>query len=365
MNYPVVILYSRRVPTIKGLPVEFLANIFKLTAPLTEKSSFFRKKAKYYLDRNSYSTLSYVNDWLEAFYRLLPNVIKAINISNFADLMRYRKSVEKAELVIIMHSAFGDNLSVINILRDLISYRSGKLILFVGNEYGDMSNKFDFINLVEPEFLASQLPKKSANWLYSKCKFGKIILAPPALNELKFRNLNHARNIDLGFRGDRYPPLVGDDRRNKIIDLVQELTPRLNMSKDIKFSRVDADKWVLFLNRWHGTIGGEAGTVNLNQPTDMTSDQAIVSGKAISSRHFEAIGTSTCQILIEGEYNGILVPDKHYIAVRPDFSNLSGALEKFKDQKYRSGIAECAYSLAIENHTYSKRVSNILGEAGF
>ncbi len=38
-----------------------------------------------------------------------------------------------------------------------------------------------------------------------------------------------------------------------------------------------------------------------------------VSGKSVSSRHFEPIGTKTCQILLEGEYNGVLSPGEHYI----------------------------------------------------
>ena len=42
-------------------------------------------------------------------------------------------------------------------------------------------------------------------------------------------------------------------------------------------------------------------------------------GKCISSRHFDAIGTGTCQILLEGRYNDILKPGEHYIALSHDF----------------------------------------------
>ncbi|RME97327.1 MAG: hypothetical protein D6773_15960, partial [Alphaproteobacteria bacterium] len=40
--------------------------------------------------------------------------------------------------------------------------------------------------------------------------------------------------------------------------------------------------------------------------------------KAISSRHFDAIGSGTCQIMLEGRFNDILTPGEHYLPVRQD-----------------------------------------------
>ena len=85
-----------------------------------------------------------------------------------------------------------------------------------------------------------------------------------------------------------------------------------------------------------------------------------ISGKAISSRHFEPIGTKTCQILIEGNYNGILKPDEHYICVKKDLSNIGDAIEKFKDTSYRNKIVKQAYEHVLENHTYEHRVRKLI-----
>lgn len=45
-------------------------------------------------------------------------------------------------------------------------------------------------------------------------------------------------------------------------------------------------------------------------------------GKCISSRHFDAIGTKTVQIMFPGRFNDILEADRHYIAVSRDFLSL-------------------------------------------
>lgn len=81
--------------------------------------------------------------------------------------------------------------------------------------------------------------------------------------------------------------------------------------------------------------------------------------KAISSRHFDAIGTKTCQILLEGTYNGILQPNLHYLALRKDFSNIDEVVENFLDDQCRSSVIENAYAHVMEHHTYSQRIAEI------
>jgi len=82
------------------------------------------------------------------------------------------------------------------------------------------------------------------------------------------------------------------------------------------------------------------------------------SGKAISSRHLEALGTETVQVLVEGCYNGILQPDLHYLAVRQDLSNLEEVLRRFADQALRGEIARRGRELALSAHTYEHRVES-------
>lgn len=81
--------------------------------------------------------------------------------------------------------------------------------------------------------------------------------------------------------------------------------------------------------------------------------------KCISSRHFEAAATGTCQILMRGRYNDILEADRHYIPLAPDLGNISTALERFRDRPERQRIANAAHELVQESHTYRHRLATL------
>ena len=87
-----------------------------------------------------------------------------------------------------------------------------------------------------------------------------------------------------------------------------------------------------------------------------------ISTRCISSRHFDAIGTKTCQILFEGDYNYILKPDEHYIKLNKDFSNIDDVVRKFKDRSYRETITNESYNYILEGHTYKHRVKKFYNE---
>ena len=82
-----------------------------------------------------------------------------------------------------------------------------------------------------------------------------------------------------------------------------------------------------------------------------------VYSKCISSRHFDAAGTGTCQILLRGRYNDILTADEHYIALDPDLDNFGDTITRFRDSGERRRVAESAYALVKERHTYRDRMS--------
>ena len=82
-----------------------------------------------------------------------------------------------------------------------------------------------------------------------------------------------------------------------------------------------------------------------------------VYSKCISSRHFDAAGTKTCQILLRGRYNDILTADQHYIALDTDLANVAAVITRFRDPAERRQIAEAAYTLVNERHTYRHRTA--------
>lgn len=83
--------------------------------------------------------------------------------------------------------------------------------------------------------------------------------------------------------------------------------------------------------------------------------------KCVSSRHFDAIGTKTCQIMLDGRYNDILKADEHYIALRHDFSNIEDVIKRFRDVSYRKAMVDRAYDYIMDTNTYRHRMSFVAG----
>jgi hypothetical protein len=87
----------------------------------------------------------------------------------------------------------------------------------------------------------------------------------------------------------------------------------------------------------------------------------------VTPRHFEAVMTKTCQLLIEGEYKGVIQPNKHYIPLKQDFSNLDEALDKVRDHDYMQNIVDQAYediclSGKYTYRAFARRIEEVLAE---
>ena len=82
-------------------------------------------------------------------------------------------------------------------------------------------------------------------------------------------------------------------------------------------------------------------------------------GKCVSSRHFDAAGTKTCQIMFRGRFNDIFHADEHYLALEPDFSNIDEVLAAFRDPARRQQVANAAFDLVQARHTYAQRMQQI------
>lgn len=331
---------------------------------------------------DAYSVLSYVQDWEEAFCQS-PNLnVTACNLNNVFEVRTSLGRISEYELIIVLHSAAGDDMSVLNRLISPLQNRKCKLLVFFGNEYNLMLEKIRFAGQVGAEYIASQLP--TGPWLYSDCTSSQVLHAPPALNPTLYRPNSGPRSIDIGFRGDEYRLTLGDVERSNLIKLLRDQGSQLGLVTDIKFVRYHRTKWTDFLNQSKGIVGAESGTYYLEKDdrTQVAIQEFLdrhptagfeeiytrffkgypnpVSGKAISSRHFEPIGTKTCQVLLEGHYNGILRADEHYISIKKDLSNVADAIARFKDQAYRETLIDRTYQYVLDQHTYRHRVQSLL-----
>ena len=82
--------------------------------------------------------------------------------------------------------------------------------------------------------------------------------------------------------------------------------------------------------------------------------------KCISSRHFEAVGTQTLQIMYPGRYNDILNPREHFFELQKDHSNIDDLLSLLDNRKRIEEITSYTHHHVLENHTHRHRLDYLL-----
>lgn len=200
------------------------------------------------------------------------------------------------------------------------------------------------------------------------------------------------RSITIGYRAWEAAMWLGRHGRLKadIAEAVRAAAAERAITVDISTSEQDTilgDDWHRFLAGCAYTIGVEGGATVLDRDGSIrdrteaflrrnpaaafeTVEAACFPGEdgrdgfrltAISPRHLEACATRTCQILVEGDYNGILEPDVHYLPLRPDLSNLDEVLDEVSADDRRAEIVERAWRdvAASGRYTYAHMVREV------
>lgn len=167
------------------------------------------------------------------------------------------------------------------------------------------------------------------------------------------------RTYDVVYRATRLPYWFGThgQLKHEIADVTIACASAMGLKYDISTDPQDtilgAD-WLSFLGSGRAVVGTESGSSVLD-PTGAIRHRirallrqspgltlAEISEHmppgwdqhaflALSPRHLEAVITKTCQILVDGRYSGVLVPGRHYISLRRDFSNMRDALASLVD----------------------------------
>jgi hypothetical protein len=198
------------------------------------------------------------------------------------------------------------------------------------------------------------------------------------------------RTIDIGYRAWHAAPWLGrhGQLKHQLAEAVRERAPRHGLSVDISTREEDTlfgDDWYRFLASCRYTIGVEGGASILDRDGTLkeaterylvehpggTFDEveaACFPGRdgelslfAISPRHLEACATRTGQVLVEGDYNGVLRPNDHYLPVDRDLGNLDLVLGELADEARRTRLVEAAHRdvIASDRFTYPKLVEQV------
>jgi hypothetical protein len=268
--------------------------------------------------------------------------------------------------------------------------------------YSDLLS--EFINEFKIDIVFSVAPPDTWRAIYRKVDFNRVRFSRVLsgyLDEKKLKqivppeqSLNN-RSIDIGYR-TAGKPFYWFGRhgflKQTIADIFRQRAPSMGLATDISTEQKDAirgQEWYFFLARCKYTIGVESGTglIDFNGSIRECTDQYLrkhpfakmeeveaacfpgmdgsVPLYAISPRHLECCATRTCQILTEGDYNGILQPGVHYLSLKKDFSNLDDVLHDVVLDQKRSQLVKRAFEdvVASGQYTYKKFVDTIMEQS--
>ncbi len=190
------------------------------------------------------------------------------------------------------------------------------------------------------------------------------------------------RPILIGYRGRRLGYWYGDLGQEKLHIGVRmkQICAERGLTADIAWEerdRIYGDAWFDFLGRCKATLGSESGcnvfdfdgslaaTIReeLNNNPNATYEEIrlkFLQGREteikinqISPKIFEAISCRTALVLFEGRYSDVVVPHRHFLPLKKDFSNVEEVLAKLGDDTFLEAMTERAYADVIGSGRYS------------
>lgn len=259
----------------------------------------------------------------------------------------------------------------------------GHRVALVQDEYVRMGLLNITLNKLNIHKIYSCVPEHEYSKAYPNIQTEKItttltgFVDMSVLEELTLKK-HSLRPLDVSYRARKLPKWLGSLATNKYQIAEHSLqilnSKKFNIAHNIStnpFDTLQRQAWLELLANSRCVLGVESGVSILdfdgrihefskNHSENETFELSKKIGipydlSCISPRHFEAAQTRTCQLLIEGDYSGIFKPNRHYIPIKKDFSNLADIYSELDDIEKCESIAENAYNEIILNKKYSQK----------
>lgn len=273
-----------------------------------------------------------------------------------------------------------------------LQYYQGKKILFLQDEYDKTETTRRLMKKLDFDLVFTVVPQENINKVYTPSDFinTKFIncltgYAMPYCDSMQYLPKTCDRPIDVAYRGRSLPFWYGDLGHEKqviaetFINCAKYSGLNLDISTD-EGNRLYGDLWPEFLKSAKVTLGTESGANLFDYEGELkrNTEQYIAQNpqatyeevklqvynnidepqimNQISPRIFEAISYKTALVLFEGQYSDVVYPDRHYIPLAKDFSNINEVISKIKDTELLQKLADRAFEDIIFSgrFTYEK-----------
>lgn len=266
----------------------------------------------------------------------------------------------------------------------------GLKILFVQDEYEGTEIARSWMDLIQFDLVYSCVPEKYIAQVYPAYRFPATEFlqtltgyVPDDSSIECYAKPLAARKLAIAYRGRKLPAVYGDlgYEKYQIGVEMKRVAEMRGIPADIEVDdtrRIYGTPWYEFLGSARATLGTESGSnifdfdgsiaslIRRMEAVDSDSSfdkirsillpyEGVVKMNQISPKFFEAIRLRTALILFEGNYSNVLMPDRHYIPLKKDFSNIDDVILKLKDDVFITNITNRAYEDIVASGIYSYR----------
>lgn len=333
--------------------------------------------------------VSTIKEYLSAFAKYSEHSIHYVPATN--DYC-FDVQLEQYDVVVINYSlrvsVVTGNYTISSLMARKLAAYTGLKVLFMQDEYETTNVAINWIKQLGIQLVYTCVPEEYLEDVYAELLADNVQFiqtltgyVPEGLQSFPATPLAD-RELDIAYRGRNLPYWYGElGQEKEMIGIkMKEYAQHFHLKTDIEWTeekRIYGDGWYDFLASAKATLGTESGS-NLFDFTGEISKQITeylhaqpsatyaevhekflkpYDGKIrmnqISPKIFEAICLKTALILFEGSYSGVVEPDKHFIPLKKDFSNIDEVIKKLKDESYLESLVQRAYSDIIKSGNYS------------
>jgi hypothetical protein len=268
---------------------------------------------------------------------------------------------------------------------ELVSSFCGPKMLFIQDEYENSETARRWIERLGINAVFTNVPLDEIEKVYPATRFSSVDFLPTLTGYVpedplleSFVTPLSERKIVIGYRGRQLPHHYGQLGYEKYLIgfEMKRHAEEAGIAADIEVDdsrRIYGTGWYRFLASCRATLGSESGS-NVFDDDGSLRELALHHSKIpyhdfaashlngrddfvrmnqISPKIFESIRLRTALILFEGSYSGIVKPDRHYISLKKDFSNVAEVFAKVADLPYLEALTTRAYDEIIATGRYS------------
>jgi hypothetical protein len=331
-----------------------------------------------------------VTEYLDALGKYSRHMVYEISMLHHfparIDLDRFDVVITHYSLSIgpLLHHYLGDDLVA------RLKRFKGLKVAFLQDEYRAIQTYWKHINEIGLDLLFSCVPDDELRKVYPKEKVPRLRVVNVLTGYVPEQLLNQSvmpvasRPIDVGYRTRRMPfwlGLLGHDKWS-ISQEFQRRGAESGLKLDLSTKEGDrlyGDAWTNFVLSCRAVIGVESGAsiIDFDGQLELRVDEYVARHPdvsfeniselflkpfegslrlhQISPRCFEAAALRTPMILFEGGYSGVLIPDRHFIVLRKDFSNFDDVITKLKDHNFLQDLADRTFNEVALDPRWSYR----------